>query len=710
MAAVISNGYALDFLPAKNAEGKPVLSVACKRTYTIDEVEGVLRPAEEQPPIVAAEEFFDGGDAQSASIQFDTELRPFKTRVDVVVHGTARAPKGKPSKGFEVKARLGAVERVLRIVGPRFATWNKPKVSGIRKKVETFIPPDVSAPEPILEVPLRFEYAFCGTAVFVPKDLEVFREIQEEQAAKAEEAAQAKAAEEETKKKEEFEAQKEEALKSFSDEASAEDYFSQGSAEGADLGEEVSASVAADGTQILREEDLAEARAEQAEMDEAQKRESVEGDVVVVESVLDVTDVPEPEAETERVVDAGSTSVFRLEDEGDIRLSNDNWVARAARIEKGKVSGTGASEQVHGDLPEDLPRIPYPANPVGMGFAVCGDKRVIDGLPLPLIEHPDHPITAEDLMREPATLMEPGPLPGGFGFVSGSWVPRSSYAGVPEDSAQAVEDALESKMVTLDPENPEERQELEAMLSFDPPPFQPRWYNAAVPQWQVDRVDGNEEVVLTNMSEKGKLFFRMPGDAPVITLDRGNGPEVIAARIDTCVICVDEREVRLVWRGHLPYGGEEELTAYPRLELAVEDGESVDADDEERPRGRRERGDGATKLVDGEDIPTEEELEAVNETEASKESDVFYQDAVDAEGTRVEALAGNVVHGDDSWIEEAQVRMMDEAELEKLRQEKDERAERKEKLAALKEQLAELQEADKKGKKKKKSSPKKKKS
>ena len=690
MVAKVKDQFVFDFLPGKTATGAPAITVICKRGYRIDEVEARAVPLEdeEQPELYGDLQLYEGSDPSVSSAKLDSDYKPFKKRVDVFVVGNAMAPHGIPTETFDVSVRIGGVERSLRIVGPRFVSWRKQK-KGSKKKRPPFVPPLISEPEPIRTVPLRFEYAFGGTSRFIPEDEAAYAEAMEAQQAKVEEE-QLRKEEEEKKAREEAGKESVRALKEeFSKGPDADDFFTQSSSEGADDGETASSKLAGDGTQILTPDALEEARTLEEEQRASNTPKQMEGDVVVSESVLSVHEEQEP-SDAEDVQQTSGTQVLDLKNEGDIRVSDDAWVKEASDGRE----GAGKRKEVTEEDPlEDYPPLAYPQNPVGMGYVASRDERLVEGLPLPLIEHPEHPIGGEDVLREMDQLLEEGPRPGGFGVVAGGWKPRMSFAGVPEEHLEQMEENKEKRRLELDPEDEEQRMEIQALLDQEAPVFQPEWYNAAVSEWQLDRVDGNEDVVVRNMTEGGTLFFKLPGDRPLMTLDRGRGHEAVKMEIDTLSLLVEEMKVEVVWRGHVPYTGPDELAEYPRLELDVEAGEWR----EEMPKRKRPDHDGGTQILNLEDL---EELEESSEEPRPMEEPavVSLDDARDEEGTLREDRLGDIRHGDDSWVQEALSRMDEERDEAAMEMRKTETEERKAKVEAVKERLAEIEaETKKKG-------------
>lgn len=127
------------------------------------------------------------------------------------------------------------------------------------------------------------------------------------------------------------------------------------------------------------------------------------------------------------------------------------------------------------------PRSPHPdrdwdwRNPVGCGFAT--DKAHLDGVPVPNVEWPDHPISAWDER----------PPPAGFGAIGSHWQPRASFGGSYDDHWRR----------TRQPLLPED--------------FDDRFYQCAPADQQAPRfLTGGEPVVLLNLSPAGDLRFALP--------------------------------------------------------------------------------------------------------------------------------------------------------------------------------------------------------
>jgi hypothetical protein len=167
-------------------------------------------------------------------------------------------------------------------------------------------------------------------------------------------------------------------------------------------------------------------------------------------------------------------------------------------------------------------------------------------------------------------------------------------------------------------------------------------------QWPA--LAGDEEVVLTNLSKEGTLFFRLPARALEAELDRGRGIERKPMRLDTLIIEPEERRVSLVWRAHFPLGSFDEMGEYPHLAAWVLDLDVADKRrrdwEEAQARARAE----GTAVLDLEAHPLEQEdyYEALARDRQAESGPARDTSSLDLEkmGTYKRVV-------DDSWLEDA---------------------------------------------------------
>jgi hypothetical protein len=120
--------------------------VAVKGTYDIKS-DGTVMLAEEQLEPLIAPEYC--GEPGVSSLRYDADLVAPKPTTDVILNGTAYAPKGRPSSKFLVSLRVGPVEKAIRVVGNR--RWKRGLVGLTESSVE-----------PITALPIVYERAYGG--------------------------------------------------------------------------------------------------------------------------------------------------------------------------------------------------------------------------------------------------------------------------------------------------------------------------------------------------------------------------------------------------------------------------------------------------------------------------------------------------------------------------------------------------------------------
>jgi hypothetical protein len=160
-----------------------------------------------------------------------------------------------------------------------------------------------------------------------------------------------------------------------------------------------------------------------------------------------------------------------------------------------------------------------PRNPVGVGFR-AGSRRFEEGLRLPNLEDPEHPLERFGQVVPPA----------GFGFISPHWQPRSAHAGTYDEAWR------KQRMPRL------------------PKDFDRRFFNAASPGLVAPGyLKGDEPVTLLHAAPR-PLSFSLPGQPPPRVTVRlaFSGDVELEMRLDTCIIDTDIQRVMLFWRGSIP--------------------------------------------------------------------------------------------------------------------------------------------------------------
>ena len=81
-----SNGV-FEVVPGLNHRNEHVFSVIVKRSYRISD--GHVERADVDQPLRMIDRYYDNGDPEWATVQYESELAPYKASTDVVVIGKA---------------------------------------------------------------------------------------------------------------------------------------------------------------------------------------------------------------------------------------------------------------------------------------------------------------------------------------------------------------------------------------------------------------------------------------------------------------------------------------------------------------------------------------------------------------------------------------------------------------------------------------------
>ena len=167
--------------------------VVVLRSTSEIKADGTLQFIPEQAPLAVTDEYH--GELNKSSIRLESDLAPFKPKCDVIVNGKVYAPAGRPARRFTVGIRINGpahprplpprpqglnptiapspaaiavwqkeleehrakplpgpviLDRQLAVCGPRY--WEKGSFNGWT----------LTPPEPIMSLPLRYEYAYGG--------------------------------------------------------------------------------------------------------------------------------------------------------------------------------------------------------------------------------------------------------------------------------------------------------------------------------------------------------------------------------------------------------------------------------------------------------------------------------------------------------------------------------------------------------------------
>jgi len=158
----MTNGKCVfEIVPGKNDKGEHVFSVVVKRSYRIGHGK-VAERCEVDHEFRKIDAYYENGDPEWATVQYESELAPYKPFVDVVVVGKAYAPEGKPTQVMTAAVRVENHEKSIAIIGDRQCYFRE---NGS---------PIFSEPQPFTEMGIRYERAYGGSDEKSDPDIPLF--------------------------------------------------------------------------------------------------------------------------------------------------------------------------------------------------------------------------------------------------------------------------------------------------------------------------------------------------------------------------------------------------------------------------------------------------------------------------------------------------------------------------------------------------------
>jgi hypothetical protein len=147
MNLINATRMAAEFAMGLEPSGRELLVVVVKGTFRIPAQSGLrLTLHEEQVPLVMADEFF--AEPGLSAPRYESDFAPSKVRCDVLLHGSAYAPGGRPTDRVTVACAIGGWSKSFSVVGDR--AWFESY--GARS----------TAAEPFLTMPITYDRAFGG--------------------------------------------------------------------------------------------------------------------------------------------------------------------------------------------------------------------------------------------------------------------------------------------------------------------------------------------------------------------------------------------------------------------------------------------------------------------------------------------------------------------------------------------------------------------
>src|SRR5882757_6513382 len=144
----IINNTLFEFLslPSEVVPPQQSLTLVVKGTFDLKDG-AICTPSEKQRGISGDEPYLDD---VGRSLAWASDLAPFKPRTDVYVIGAFHQPGGVAAPEGRASFTLGPLHKELAFFGARSAVRQADK------------PVSITAPAPMVSVPLRWEYSFGG--------------------------------------------------------------------------------------------------------------------------------------------------------------------------------------------------------------------------------------------------------------------------------------------------------------------------------------------------------------------------------------------------------------------------------------------------------------------------------------------------------------------------------------------------------------------
>ncbi|KQP24991.1 DUF2169 domain-containing protein [Methylobacterium sp. Leaf100] len=151
-----------------DSQGREFGVLLVKGTYDIA-ADGSLAIADEQEPLVLTDTYH--GALNSSSLRLPSDVVPKKPRSDIILNAVARSPDGAARPSWTCGIRVEGkhvLETRLRVTGPRMwePVWGVSEraraTMSVAEKRRVFGGWRLGEPEPVREVPIRYEYAYGG--------------------------------------------------------------------------------------------------------------------------------------------------------------------------------------------------------------------------------------------------------------------------------------------------------------------------------------------------------------------------------------------------------------------------------------------------------------------------------------------------------------------------------------------------------------------
>jgi hypothetical protein len=136
-------------VPGRNDRGEHVFCVILKRTYRIGAA-GAVERAERDHEFLRIDQYYEDGDPEWSTVEYEAELAPYKPSTDVVVIGSAHAPDGLPTQQMSVGVQVGSRKKSLLVSGDRHCAYREGQL------------PLFTDPVPFTRMAINYQRAYGG--------------------------------------------------------------------------------------------------------------------------------------------------------------------------------------------------------------------------------------------------------------------------------------------------------------------------------------------------------------------------------------------------------------------------------------------------------------------------------------------------------------------------------------------------------------------
>lgn len=147
MELVNASGMAAGYSMATDTHGRESIVAVVKGTFAIPREDEASQLAEQQVPLIETDVF--SGEPGFTATVYENDFAPSKPRCDVLLNGSAYAPRGEPAQRVRVCVTVGSWAKKFDVIGHRVWLCGDLVTSA-------------SEPEPFIVMPISYENAFGG--------------------------------------------------------------------------------------------------------------------------------------------------------------------------------------------------------------------------------------------------------------------------------------------------------------------------------------------------------------------------------------------------------------------------------------------------------------------------------------------------------------------------------------------------------------------